>query len=323
MTFISPDDQEPPSIEGFTGLWIPRALIEHPGLNTFDMHLAATIVALDGPKGCYATVATLAKKMRCEERTLQRSLARLKKLHLVEEIICDGRQRVLKGYVKLEQEARAREIRELYPRLNRQKTNSKVDRKDTQTTGVTRDTGDKSVTSGVTFLTDGSVVPPYLHKSTVENTTPPYPPDGGGICEVASLSSVGEGGAQEGGGRASLPGPIPPPDVQVAEGVRFKPGELEALLAKCEGAVRAHAISGTGEEVRRECLEQLSAYKGSTGKRYKSDYRAILSWVLPKVVEQRLRLMRLKAYGQSPPWKKTRANPATTPEQRAIYENLF
>lgn len=32
-----------------------------------------------------------------------------------------------------------------------------------------------------------------------------------------------------------------------------------------------------------KCLERLSNYKGSTGKKYKSDYRAILSWVVDDV----------------------------------------
>lgn len=38
-----------------------------------------------------------------------------------------------------------------------------------------------------------------------------------------------------------------------------------------------------GKELADQCIEKLDNYKGSSGKKYKSDYRAILSWVLSEV----------------------------------------
>ncbi len=38
-----------------------------------------------------------------------------------------------------------------------------------------------------------------------------------------------------------------------------------------------------GKELADQCIQKLDNYKGSTGKKYKSDYRAILSWVLGEV----------------------------------------
>ncbi len=42
-------------------------------------------------------------------------------------------------------------------------------------------------------------------------------------------------------------------------------------------------ISSYGEEFTKKSIEILDNYKGSKGKQYKSDYRAILSWVVEKV----------------------------------------
>ena len=38
-----------------------------------------------------------------------------------------------------------------------------------------------------------------------------------------------------------------------------------------------------GKELADQCIEKLDNYKGSSGKKYKSDYRAILSWVLEEL----------------------------------------
>jgi hypothetical protein len=41
-----------------------------------------------------------------------------------------------------------------------------------------------------------------------------------------------------------------------------------------------------GEPTATKCIQELDNYKGSTGKKYKSDYRAILSWVADRVSER-------------------------------------
>lgn len=42
-----------------------------------------------------------------------------------------------------------------------------------------------------------------------------------------------------------------------------------------------------GEETTARMIEKLDNYKGSVGKKYKSDYRAILNWVAPLFKENK------------------------------------
>lgn len=42
-----------------------------------------------------------------------------------------------------------------------------------------------------------------------------------------------------------------------------------------------------GEEFTKRCVEVLDNYKGANGKKYKSDYRAILNWVVDRVAQER------------------------------------
>lgn len=45
----------------------------------------------------------------------------------------------------------------------------------------------------------------------------------------------------------------------------------------------ASLVERVGERATQKCIEVLDNYKGSSGKTYKSDYRAILNWVITKV----------------------------------------
>lgn len=49
-------------------------------------------------------------------------------------------------------------------------------------------------------------------------------------------------------------------------------------------------ISTYGETFTNRCIEVLDNYKGSKGKTYKSDYRAVLSWVVGKVNEEKQKI---------------------------------
>lgn len=62
-----------------------------------------------------------------------------------------------------------------------------------------------------------------------------------------------------------------------AEFVSLKDDEYSSLVEKL----------GNEEAVKR-CIEILDNYKGSKGKKYKSDYRAILSWVIEKYEKEKL-----------------------------------
>ena len=46
-------------------------------------------------------------------------------------------------------------------------------------------------------------------------------------------------------------------------------------------------ISTYGKDFADQCILQLDNYKGASGKKYKSDYRAILSWVVEKVQQKK------------------------------------
>ena len=46
--------------------------------------------------------------------------------------------------------------------------------------------------------------------------------------------------------------------------------------------------SAYGEEFVNQCVIVLDNYKGANGKNYKSDYRAILNWVIDKVKRTRI-----------------------------------
>ena len=59
--------------------------------------------------------------------------------------------------------------------------------------------------------------------------------------------------------------------IQYAEFVSMTNTEYEKL------------VSTHGEEFANQCIKKLDNYKGSTGKTYKSDYRAICSWVIDEI----------------------------------------
>ena len=46
-------------------------------------------------------------------------------------------------------------------------------------------------------------------------------------------------------------------------------------------------VSTYGKNFADQCIKILDNYKGSSGKKYKNDYRAILSWVVGKINQDR------------------------------------
>lgn len=51
-------------------------------------------------------------------------------------------------------------------------------------------------------------------------------------------------------------------------------------------------VERIGESAAKKCVEVLDNYKGSTGKTYKNDYRAILNWVVDKVQKEHPQLFK-------------------------------
>ena len=57
-------------------------------------------------------------------------------------------------------------------------------------------------------------------------------------------------------------------------------------------------VSKYGTMFADECISILDNYKGSKGKAYKDDYRAILSWVVDKCKEKNPNLLRISLESQ-------------------------
>lgn len=81
-----------------------------------------------------------------------------------------------------------------------------------------------------------------------------------------------------------------PEKIKYADDVLLTETEYSALIARLGGKQAAD-----------ECIEILSNYKGATGKTYKSDYKAILNWVVDKYHEKHKTPMRAQAGAQNDP----------------------
>ena len=55
-------------------------------------------------------------------------------------------------------------------------------------------------------------------------------------------------------------------------------------------------VNTHGKEFADQCITRLDNYKGSSGKTYKSDYRAILSWVIDEVKKNQGKVSKSNAY---------------------------
>lgn len=135
-----------------------------------------------------------------------------------------------------------------------------------------------------------SITSKQSNKENKENTVAPlYPPEG----ETSGLTDQTTNGSREDG----LPlntGALNPRQtrkkaktkVQYAPFVHMQESEYAALIE----------LVGDEAQVKR-CIEILDNYKGSSGKTYKDDYRAICSWVLDRLREEQARYSKQRAPG--------------------------
>ena len=72
------------------------------------------------------------------------------------------------------------------------------------------------------------------------------------------------------------------PKIHFAEFVTMTNAEYEKL------------VSTYSKEFADQCIEVLDNYKGSSGKKYKSDYRAILTWVIDEVKKRKKAITKAK-----------------------------
>ena len=80
---------------GFTGLWIPRHIVEDVRLTALEKMLFAEIDALDNEDGCYASNRYLSCVLGCSEDTVSRYVSHLIELQYIIASAFDGRQRRL------------------------------------------------------------------------------------------------------------------------------------------------------------------------------------------------------------------------------------
>ncbi len=106
----------------------------------------------------------------------------------------------------------------------------------------------------------------------------------------------------------SPPAPLPPAEEEQAEEPKEKP--KKSSKAKPDKKKYADFVSMTeeeygkligeyGEEAAKRMVEILNNYKGSTGKPYKSDYLAILNWVVKRIKEESPGIIRPKTSSHS------------------------
>jgi hypothetical protein len=103
--------------------------------------------------------------------------------------------------------------------------------------------------------------------NNIINLSPFYSPAG----ELAPLVQA-QGGEMDGKRQSKNP-----PKINFAQFVGMTNDEYTSLVAKL------------GEDGAKRCIEILDNYKGSTGKKYASDYRAILNWVVNRFNEEQQR----------------------------------
>lgn len=97
-----------------------------------------------------------------------------------------------------------------------------------------------------------------------------------------------------------------------ADDVRLTEAEYNALVAKLGS-----------KEAADECIEILSNYKGANGKRYKSDYKAILNWVIDKYRERHKTVQRGQPAAQNDPVKAAAAVKAMLEARRKYNANGY
>jgi len=121
--------------------------------------------------------------------------------------------------------------------------------------------------------------PPEIPPIIPEETPPDSPPD------------EGTTGTEE-----EKPKKKKPPKVKYADFVSMPEADYQKLVDKY------------GIEFTNKCIFELDNYKGSKGKRYADDYRAILSWVIDRVNEKNPGLMR-RSMSSVQNYQSTAANP--------------
>lgn len=255
----------------FKGIWIPREIWLREDLSALEKTLWAEIHSLFDREsgGCYASNEYLATFCGVQDRRLREMISNLKSKGLVEQVSFNGRVRVIKAIVPDEDFSPCQ--------ADRQKS--------------------ASLTGGKVPVSPAEKCHPHIYRDTsIEKSidkTPPTPQSGGSANAELGGNSFSSSSAdieqkqtprQKGTNpRAKETNPRSEstnPRTQDAK----TPYRPHVLLTEDE---HYKLKSQYGEEKLNTMLDILDAYKGSSGKRYKSDYYTLLphGWVHQRFLE--------------------------------------
>lgn len=255
----------------FKGIWIPREIWLREDLSALEKSLWAEIHSLFDREtgGCYASNEYLAKFCGVQDRRLREMISNLKSKGLIEQVSFNGRVRVIKAIVPPEDFSPCQ--------ADRQKS--------------------ASLTGGKVPVSPAEKCHPHIYRDTSieksKDNIPPTPQSGGSANAELGVDSCSPYSAdikqkqtprQKGTNpRAKETNPRSESTNPRAQESKT-PYRPHVLLTEDE---HYKLKSQYGEDKLNTMLDILDAYKGSSGKRYKSDYYTLLphGWVHQRFLE--------------------------------------
>jgi hypothetical protein len=101
------------------------------------------------------------------------------------------------------------------------------------------------------------------------------------------------------------PSPSPNNKVNILNNPSISPLKLAEYVTMTNDEYQK-LLATYGKEMTDRLIEVLDNYKGANGKKYKSDYRAILNWVVKRVQEEGFKLYKPRAPDEDPVLKNAR-----------------
>lgn len=108
-------------------------------------------------------------------------------------------------------------------------------------------------------------------------------------AEAPKIDCHGDSNGDSNGDTPLKPPDEPKPPKRKTEG---EPKKKYADFVSMKESEYQKLVDKYGEPFSKKCIEVLDNYKGAKGKKYKEDYRAILSWVVDSVREKNPELVR-------------------------------
>jgi DNA-binding MarR family transcriptional regulator len=265
----------------FTGIWIPVEILAVDEFSPAEQILLAQIKALSKDRECEATNEELAAWTRLSPNYISATLAKLKKA----------------GYLSVEVNQRwERKRRISYTEILYSLLRNSLELYRNSLQALTKNvTGSNEIhnslqRNSLEALTN-FVTPLYKEESKEENKVESKTENT--AANAASREEHPFGGQTAEGFQNSVEAghtQQTAPTEKKKTAARAKPDAAPPKTAYRERVTLTEAehqklFEQYGEEFRERCYDKLDAYKGSTGKTYKSDYLTILNWVAQEVAK--------------------------------------